>query len=291
MTFNIINEPWIESPFFYQILKSKKNRVFKKYAIDMHEKGYCVIDLNLSSNIISNINKDIEQSLNAGNFRTNPKIYHYNKYPRIVEAWKFSKNVAKLANNIFLKKLLSYLYDSKPLPFSTINFIAGSEQPFHSDYIHFGSMPHKYLVGVWIALENTHKDNGPLTVVPGSHKLSLIDYQDIKRGKATNIKEALADGTGFYTWLAILFLAGFTPLPYKVFTIARGLIGFNLIIFIIISLVSRGLRFFIVSYLSSKFGGAFTNYMNMHGQKWFTVIGIVFVIIVIVIYLLKKFHG
>ena len=85
MSLNIVNEPWIESPFFYQILKTKKNKVFKKYAIDMHEKGYCVIDLKLSANTINNINKDIAQSLNIGDFKTNPKIYHYNKYPRIVE--------------------------------------------------------------------------------------------------------------------------------------------------------------------------------------------------------------
>ena len=88
-----------------------------------------------------------------------------------------------------MKKLLNFLYESKPLPFSTINFIGGSEQPLHSDYIHFGSMPHKYLVGVWVALENVNKNNGPLKVVPGSHKLSLIDYQDIKREKATNLNE------------------------------------------------------------------------------------------------------
>ena len=120
--------------------------------------------------------------------------------------------------------------------------------------------------------------------------MSIVEFYNYQQ-KATNIKEALAEGTGFYTWLVILFLAGFTPLPYKVFTIASGLIGFNLIIFIVISLVSRGLRFLIVSYLSSKFGDIFTSYMNKHGQKWFTVIGIVFVIIAIVIYLLKKFHG
>lgn len=189
MSLNIINEPWVESPFFYQILKSKKNRILKKYAIDLHEKGYCILDLNLSDKIINDVNNDIEKSINSGDFRKNPKIYHYNKYPRIVEAWKFSKNVAKIANNSLLKKLLNFLYESKPLPFSTINFICGSEQPLHSDYIHFGSMPHKYLVGAWVALENVNKNNGPLTVVPGSHKLSLIDYQDIKREKATNLNE------------------------------------------------------------------------------------------------------
>ena len=189
MSLNVINEPWIESPFFYQILKSKKNNIFKRNAINMHEKGYCIIDLDLNDKFINNINTDIEKLINTGNFKTNPKIYHYNRYPRIVEAWKFSKNVAKLANNNILKKNLRYLYKSKPLPFSTINFIGGTEQPFHSDYIHFGCIPHKYLVGVWVALENTHKKNGPLTVIPGSHKLSLIDYQDIKQKKATNLRE------------------------------------------------------------------------------------------------------
>ena len=47
-----------------------------------------------------------------------------------------------------------------------------------------------------------------------------------------NFKDNLIDNEGFYAWLGILFLAGFTPLPYKVFTIASGLIGFNILIFI-----------------------------------------------------------
>ena len=58
----------------------------------------------------------------------------------------------------------------------------------------------------------------------------------------------------FREWgLILTFIGAFTPLPYKVFTIASGLIGFNILIFIIISLISRGLRFFIVSYLWDTF--------------------------------------
>ena len=87
------------------------------------------------------------------------------------------------------------------------------------------------------------------------------------------------------------FLAGFTPLPYKVFTIASGLIGFNILIFIFISLISRGLRFFIVSYLSYKFGDLFTQFMNKHGSKWFTIIGILIVIISIIIYFISKSYA
>jgi len=120
----------------------------------------------------------------------------------------------------------------------------------------------------------------------GSQIMSFYGYED----KLSNIKENLVNSDGFYAWLGILFLAGFTPLPYKVFTIASGLISFNFFIFIFISLVSRGLRFFIVSYLSYKFGNLFTEFMEKHGSKWFTIIGLLIVIIGLLIYLILKFY-
>ncbi len=108
--------------------------------------------------------------------------------------------------------------------------------------------------------------------------------------KLSNIKENLINSEGFYAWLGILFLAGFTPLPYKVFTIASGLISFNFLIFVFISLISRGLRFFIVSYLSYKFGDIFSEFMDKHGSRWFTIIGILIVIIGLIIYSIYKIN-
>ena len=118
----------------------------------------------------------------------------------------------------------------------------------------------------------------------GTHILNFYSYED----KLYNVKESLIKNDGFYAWLGILFLAGFTPLPYKVFTIASGLIGFNFLIFVLISLVSRGLRFFLVSYLSYKFGDLFSKFMDKHGSKWFTIIGILIVIVGLVVYLIFK---
>ncbi len=117
--------------------------------------------------------------------------------------------------------------------------------------------------------------------------IEFYGYQD----KVENLKLSMSQGNGFLAWLSILFLAGFTPLPYKAFTISSGLIAFNLPVFIIVSLISRSLRFFIVSYLSYKFGQLFTEFMDKHGSKWFTVIGIIIVIIFIFIYLFFKFNG
>jgi membrane protein YqaA with SNARE-associated domain len=121
----------------------------------------------------------------------------------------------------------------------------------------------------------------------GTQIMSFYGYED----KLSDIKNNLINSDGFYAWLGILFLAGFTPLPYKVFTISSGLIGFNLFIFILISFISRGLRFFIVAYLSYKFGDIFTKFMDDHGSKWFTILGILIVIICMTIYLIFKSYA
>ena len=120
----------------------------------------------------------------------------------------------------------------------------------------------------------------------GMQIMTFYGYED----RLISLKNNLINSEGFYAWLSILFLAGFTPLPYKVFTIASGLIGFNILIFIVISLISRGLRFFIVSYLSYKFGNLFTEFVEKHGSKWFTIVGILIAIIGIIIYLILKFY-
>jgi membrane protein YqaA with SNARE-associated domain len=121
----------------------------------------------------------------------------------------------------------------------------------------------------------------------GMQIMSFYSYEN----KLANLKNSLINSEGFYAWLGILFLAGFTPLPYKVFTIASGLIGFNIIIFILISFFSRGLRFFIISYLSYKFGDIFTKFMEKHGSRWFAIIGILIVVAGIFIYLIFKSHA
>ena len=121
----------------------------------------------------------------------------------------------------------------------------------------------------------------------GMQIMTFYSYED----KLISLKNNLINNEGFYAWLGVLFLAGFTPLPYKVFTIASGLIEFNILIFVLISLISRGLRFFIVAYLSYKFGDLFTQFMEKHGSKWFTIIGILIVIIGIIIYLISKSYA
>ena len=117
--------------------------------------------------------------------------------------------------------------------------------------------------------------------------MSIIEFYNYE-DKVFDLQDRLSNKAGLVFWIGTLFLAGFTPLPYKVFTITTGFIGFNLYLFILISLISRGLRFFIVSYLSMKFGDKFEILLKKDGFIWFTIIGIVIVLIGLALYFYFK---
>ncbi len=103
------------------------------------------------------------------------------------------------------------------------------------------------------------------------------------------LKNQLNSKSGAYTlWLGTLFLAGFTPLPFKIFTITSGIINFNIFAFFIICLISRGLRFFIVAYFSVKFGKPFISFLEKKGGIWFSAAGILIIIFAILGYLIFK---
>ena len=102
--------------------------------------------------------------------------------------------------------------------------------------------------------------------------------------KVFEIQNKMSTKGGFYTWLGVMFLAGFTPLPFKVFTITSGVIGFNLTVFFFICLFTRGLRFFLVSYLTNLFGKKFGEFIEKKGALWFTISGILIVVFAAILY-------
>ena len=121
---------------------------------------------------------------------------------------------------------------------------------------------------------------GHLFIDLAMHVIEFYNYEN----KVLKLKMDLSQGSGMMIWLGTLFLAGFTPLPYKVFTITSGLIAFDVFAFIIISFISRGLRFFLVSFLTVKFGEKFVKLIEQKGAVWSSVIGIIIVFIVIFFY-------
>ena len=105
---------------------------------------------------------------------------------------------------------------------------------------------------------------------------------------STTFKEKFSTGGGFKAWLGILFTAGFTPLPFKLLTISSGIIHFNLTSFVFICVVTRGLRFFLVAYLTYKFGSRFGPFLEKKGGQWATIIAVIIIAIAAVIYFFFK---
>lgn len=82
-----------------------------------------------------------------------------------------------------------------------------------------------------------------------------------------------------------VFAAGFTPIPYKVFTIASGVFKLNFVLFLIASAFSRSLRFFAVAALFRKFGPGIKGLI----EKYFNILAILFFILLFAGFLVVKF--
>ena len=156
------------------------------------DNGYLELEV-ITSDLCDIVNEKIERLIDSGDYKENTKIYKYNDSPRIIESWKYIPEIIDIANSSEIISTLTKLYGRKPLPFSTINFIKGSNQPLHSDYVHFGSIPEGFLCGVWIALEDIQEGSGELQVGLGTNDgwpiFRYADHGLKKPGSLSDIKK------------------------------------------------------------------------------------------------------
>jgi len=82
-----------------------------------------------------------------------------------------------------------------------------------------------------------------------------------------------------------VFAAGFTPIPYKVFTIASGVFRMNFFLFLLASSISRSLRFFLIAALFRKFGPEIKKFID----KYFNLLAFLFLILLLGGFLVIKF--
>ena len=100
------------------------------------------------------------------------------------------------------------------------------------------------------------------------------------------LKDKFSTKGGFFSWLGILVTAGFTPLPFKLLTISSGIIHFNLVSFVFICIITRGLRFFLIAYLTYKFGERIGPFLDKEGTKWAIIISGIILLVALGIYFL-----
>ena len=103
------------------------------------------------------------------------------------------------------------------------------------------------------------------------------------------LKDMFSTKGGMLSWFGLLFTAGFTPLPFKILTITSGFIHYNIFVFIFTCVVTRGLRFFLVAFLTNKFGLKIGPFLERKaGKLTFIIAGIVILLCIGVYFLIIK---
>jgi ectoine hydroxylase-related dioxygenase (phytanoyl-CoA dioxygenase family) len=165
--------PWVESPFFEATLRERKlTAAQERDARQYHDLGYLVLEDLIDE---SESRRIIDEVAPLYGTAVTGKRTHF----RLQDGWEASPAVARLAAHPRVLETLQFLYGRTPIPFQTLNFPRGSQQPGHSDQIHFSSLPARFMCGVWVALEDITAENGPLFYYPGSHRLPEYDFYDL----------------------------------------------------------------------------------------------------------------
>lgn len=171
-----MNTPWVESPFFNEMLQTKNlAEEEKKIAQEYHDNGFVVVSGLFDESLVNQVQQDTEKAFDKAT-----PIKTYRDEQRVQDLWMASEPVKNLSCAPSLIAILEMLYGREVIPFQTLNFRVGSQQRAHSDTIHFSSLPARFMCGVWVALEDITPDNGAVFYYPGSHRLPEYNFANFK---------------------------------------------------------------------------------------------------------------
>jgi ectoine hydroxylase-related dioxygenase (phytanoyl-CoA dioxygenase family) len=131
------------------------------------ENGYAILENFFSEDEVERYNAEIQHLLD-----TNQVIWSYAQ--KIMFAIRQSKTLFESATNPQLMRILEMLVGKKMSIFQSINFLKGSQQKAHSDFVHMTTFPQNNIIAVWVALEDITADSGPIHYYPSSHRLPLV---------------------------------------------------------------------------------------------------------------------
>ena len=165
--------PLIEHPNL-ELAKKHIPAEFHDIATQLFENGYAIIDFP-DSEIVDRSNriiKSLQPKFDLEFWKNNQ--WARGESLRITDGWIDNQDIREIAINESILQMLSQLYGRPAFPFQTLNFPVGTQQNVHSDTMHFNSIPERWMCGVWLALEDIDKDNGPLIYYPGTHRWPIL---------------------------------------------------------------------------------------------------------------------
>ena len=203
--------PLIESPFFDLVAEeSNFHGDLVRIGNDLRRDGFAVLDFpdDQIEQRSERIKTALHDSYDWGHWKS--VGFLQGRSLRVQDAWSTNDDVRAIALNAGVLEILSKLYGRRPIPFQTLNFPVGTQQHYHSDSVHFSSIPERYMCGVWVALEHIDEDNGPLVYFPGSHQWPIYTNEHIgklmSRGDHSSSQQAFED-----LWEKLVRVYNLTP--------------------------------------------------------------------------------
>jgi hypothetical protein len=207
--------PLVESPFASGIFDTPDtDPELRRIAMDLSVKGYAVLDFPDPA-----FDATAEAIKTALGPRYDFDHWRAVDHPRgeglrLQNAWRYDAHVKAIAGNAQVLDLLRRLYGRPAAPFQTLNFPVGTQQHTHTDSVHFSCNPERFMCGVWVALEDTDDDNGPLTVWPGSHRWPIYTNEHIGRC-VTQMDEPPTQLLYEDMWQALIEASGIEPTVFR----------------------------------------------------------------------------
>ena len=168
----LVDHPWLDKEDSLTALAGHPNFLtlndnVKSALINWSTDGYAILKSFFSEETVTLINQLLIELMKD-------KRMPVKDERKLMYAVRYSEEMRNLVNIKELTDIMDLLMGRPVELFQSVNFLQGSEDPAHSDFIHMSTYPYGYLMAVWIALEDIDMENGPLFYYPGSHKLPYI---------------------------------------------------------------------------------------------------------------------
>ncbi len=97
-------------------------------------------------------------------------------------------------------------------------------------------------------------------------------------------KSKVSSEGGVIAWITLLAIAGFSPVPFKLLTISSGFVHFNLAYFVLVALITRGSRFFLIAFLIGNFSPTMRLLIEKKLLKISLIISVIIIIFAFFVY-------
>jgi hypothetical protein len=175
---------------FLEKTKRLKDPLVRQHALDVIERGFTVVPDSVPGDLLDAAVRSFGDWKQRNRGRFLPGFYKFDdKLDRIIDIQATLPIFQRLFSHNRSLRVQDHLFQDRAVLYSSLLFEVGTAQSIHRDIPLFWTKPAHMYFGTWTALEDTDAANGPLVVIPGSHRLPLLDRDAVARERYSDLSQ------------------------------------------------------------------------------------------------------